>query len=144
MPRDQGGNSLPHVGTQIFFGDLRDRSWRLRCSLRLKARLQNWHLYFFSGADVAFFGVVVVAADSGAVVAPAVGMTATGEPAGGGGAGAGSCPKIVGSPPATHKAFRSRMRCREDGRCGHVGAQDRELRRGVGGRGGGLVDEGCS
>jgi hypothetical protein len=31
---------------------LRDRSWRLRCSLRLKARLQNWHLYFFSGAPV--------------------------------------------------------------------------------------------
>lgn len=32
--------------------DLRERSWRLRCSLRLKARLQNWHLYFFSGALV--------------------------------------------------------------------------------------------
>jgi hypothetical protein len=31
---------------------LRERSWRLRCSLRLKARLQNWHLYFFSGAPV--------------------------------------------------------------------------------------------
>lgn len=31
--------------------DLRDRSCRLRCSLRLKARLQNWHLYFFSGAE---------------------------------------------------------------------------------------------
>lgn len=31
----------------------RDRSCRLRCSLRLKARLQNWHLYFFSGADPA-------------------------------------------------------------------------------------------
>lgn len=29
----------------------RDRSCRLRCSLLLKARLQNWHLYFFSGAD---------------------------------------------------------------------------------------------
>lgn len=33
--------------------NLRDLSWRLRCSLRLKARLQNWHLYFFSGAPVA-------------------------------------------------------------------------------------------
>ena len=33
-------------------GNLRERSWRLRCSLRLKARLQNWHLYFFSGAPV--------------------------------------------------------------------------------------------
>ena len=30
--------------------NLRDLSCRLRCSLRLKARLQNWHLYFFSGA----------------------------------------------------------------------------------------------
>ena len=28
-----------------------DRSWRLRCSLRLKAQLQNWHLYLRSGAD---------------------------------------------------------------------------------------------
>ena len=35
-----------------WLGDLRDRSWRLRCSLLLKARLQNWHLYFFSGAPV--------------------------------------------------------------------------------------------
>lgn len=36
--------------------DLRERSCRLRCSLRLKARLQNWHLYFFSGADVFLAG----------------------------------------------------------------------------------------
>ena len=28
----------------------RERSWRLRCSLLLKALEQNWHLYFFSGA----------------------------------------------------------------------------------------------
>lgn len=32
--------------------DLRDLSCLLRCSLRLNARLQNWHLYFFSGAVV--------------------------------------------------------------------------------------------
>ena len=32
--------------------DLRERSCLLRCSLLLNARLQNWHLYFFSGADV--------------------------------------------------------------------------------------------
>lgn len=32
-------------------GNLRDLSCRLRCSLLLKARLQNWHLYFFSGAS---------------------------------------------------------------------------------------------
>lgn len=28
-----------------------DLSCLLRCSLLLKARLQNWHLYFFSGAN---------------------------------------------------------------------------------------------
>lgn len=31
--------------------NLRDLSCLLRCSLRLKALLQNWHLYFFSGAN---------------------------------------------------------------------------------------------
>lgn len=31
--------------------NLRDLSCLLRCSLLLKARLQNWHLYFFSGAE---------------------------------------------------------------------------------------------
>ena len=36
--------------------DLRERSCLLRCSLRLKARLQNWHLYFFSGAEVFLAG----------------------------------------------------------------------------------------
>ena len=30
---------------------LRDLSCLLRCSLLEKARLQNWHLYFFSGSD---------------------------------------------------------------------------------------------
>jgi hypothetical protein len=39
--------------------NLRDRSCRLLCSLRLKARLQYWHLYFFSGAAAAFRGVDV-------------------------------------------------------------------------------------
>lgn len=33
-------------------GNLRDRSCRERCSERLKALLQNWHLYFFSGGCV--------------------------------------------------------------------------------------------
>ena len=32
-------------------GNLRDLSCLLRCSLLEKARLQNWHLYFFSGSD---------------------------------------------------------------------------------------------
>lgn len=34
--------------------DIRDRSCLLLCSLLLKARLQNWHLYFFSGAREVF------------------------------------------------------------------------------------------
>lgn len=33
---------------------VRDRSWRLRCSLLLKALLQNWHLYLRSGAKAVF------------------------------------------------------------------------------------------
>lgn len=44
--------------------NLRDLSCRLRCSLRLNARLQNWHLYFFSGVLVAFFGVEAEADDA--------------------------------------------------------------------------------
>lgn len=40
---------------------LRDRSCRLRCSLRLNARLQYWHLYFFSGTEAVFLGVLLVA-----------------------------------------------------------------------------------
>lgn len=44
--------------------DSRDRSCRLRCSLLLKARLQNWHLYFFSGADVFFAGELFAVFDA--------------------------------------------------------------------------------
>jgi len=35
--------------------DLRDLSCLLLCSLRLNARLQYWHLYFFSGTPADFF-----------------------------------------------------------------------------------------
>ncbi len=42
--------------------NIRDLSCRLRCSLLLKARLQNWHLYFFSGARVDFLMVFADAA----------------------------------------------------------------------------------
>jgi hypothetical protein len=52
--------------------DLRDRSCRLRCSLRLKARLQYWHLYFFSGAAATFFGVFVVAVAAALAASAAV------------------------------------------------------------------------
>ena len=45
-------------------GYSRDRSCRLRCSLLLKARLQNWHLYFFSGADVFFAGELFAVFDA--------------------------------------------------------------------------------
>ena len=54
---------------------LRDRSCLLRCSLLLKARLQNWHLYFFSGTTEAFrFGVGAEEASVGLVAVAAVGM----------------------------------------------------------------------
>lgn len=54
---------------------VRDRSCLLRCSLRLNARLQNWHLYFRSGcASEAFRGTGVAAADVGrtATLAPGI------------------------------------------------------------------------
>lgn len=50
--------------------DLRERSCLLRCSLRLKARLQNWHLYFFSGAEVFLAGeLLAVPGAEGAICA---------------------------------------------------------------------------
>lgn len=42
-----------------------ERSCLLRCSLLLKARLQNWHLYFLSGASEVFREAGVDAADDG-------------------------------------------------------------------------------
>ena len=55
-----GGVSLAH--------DLRERSCRLRCSLLLKARLQNWHLYFFSGAEVFLAGELLAEGAEGAIL----------------------------------------------------------------------------
>ena len=49
-PAPNNASSIATLGGGL--DDLRERSWRLRCSLLLKARLQNWHLYFFSGAPV--------------------------------------------------------------------------------------------
>jgi len=46
---------------------LRERSCLLRCSLLLNARLQNWHLYFFSGAEVFFAGELDAGAALGAI-----------------------------------------------------------------------------
>jgi hypothetical protein len=49
---------------------VRDRSCLLRCSLLLKARAQNWHLYFLSGCVVDVFrGVGVDAADAAGTTA---------------------------------------------------------------------------
>lgn len=50
---------------------VRDRSCRLLCSLRLKAREQYWHLYFLSGARRVFreAGVEDAAAGAGACAA---------------------------------------------------------------------------
>lgn len=52
----------------------RDRSWRLRCSLLLKALLQNWHLYLRSAGSWAFREVGVDDADGGrtATLAPGI------------------------------------------------------------------------
>lgn len=56
---------------------VRDRSCLLRCSLLLKARLQNWHLYLRSGASDAFRDEGVEAAGGGrtATLAPGILMT---------------------------------------------------------------------
>lgn len=53
---------------------VRDRSCLLRCSLRLKALLQNWHLYLRSGARDAFREEDVEAAGGGrtATLAPGI------------------------------------------------------------------------
>lgn len=53
--RKRGGEGCPEKEDEELH-DLRDRSCLLLCSLRLKARLQNWHLYFFSGAEVFLAG----------------------------------------------------------------------------------------
>lgn len=46
---------------------IRDRSCLLRCSLLLKARWQNWHLYFRSGTREGFREAGVDAASGAAV-----------------------------------------------------------------------------
>ena len=54
--------------------NIRDRSCLLLCSLLLKARLQNWHLYFLSGASEAFRVAGFDAAEDGmtATLAPGI------------------------------------------------------------------------
>ena len=54
--------------------DLRDRSCLLRCSLLLKALLQNWHLYFLSGTSDPFLDAGVDKADVGRTATLAPGM----------------------------------------------------------------------
>jgi hypothetical protein len=62
--------------------NLRDLSCLLRCSLLLKARLQNWHLYFFSGAEAEDLRLIVGEAEPAAgrrvVDDEAAGMAAVG------------------------------------------------------------------
>lgn len=56
--------------------DIRDRSCLLLCSLLLKALLQNWHLYFFSGAREVFreaeAGDSAAGAGTAATLAPGI------------------------------------------------------------------------
>lgn len=81
-PRSDGGSSRKI--------NLRDRSCLLLCSLLLKARLQNWHLYFLSGASEVFRAAGVDAAEDGmtATLAPGIldlivaGCTSSGDPVG--------------------------------------------------------------
>lgn len=60
--------------------NLRERSCLLRCSLLLKALLQNWHLYLRSGASEALREAGVDEADVGrtATLAPGI-LTARGR-----------------------------------------------------------------
>ena len=54
--------------------NLRDLSCLLRCSLLLNARLQNWHLYFFSGVAVDFLVGVAPVTDAAAVAVAVAGI----------------------------------------------------------------------
>ena len=69
-PAKEGGESSLARGAL----HIRDRSCRLRCSLLLKALLQNWHLYFRSGASEGFREAGVDAAEGGrtATLAPGI------------------------------------------------------------------------
>lgn len=62
-------------------GYLRDRSCLLLCSLLLKARLQNWHLYFFSGAEALddFFAEAGEFESAGIAVSVAAGIAVRGR-----------------------------------------------------------------
>lgn len=71
---------------------LRDLSCRLRCSLLLNARLQNWHLYFFSGADVVLRPDEGVAEVAGRTVMAAAGIEKSQRLAAGGTAWIVFCP----------------------------------------------------
>ena len=66
----KGGENEANTSTDEEEGgwNLRDLSCLLRCSLLLKALLQNWHLYFFSGAKADD-------ADDDFLIAAVVGMT---------------------------------------------------------------------
>lgn len=67
-----GGGRDGERGENI--GNVRDLSCLLRCSLLLKALLQNWHLYFRSGTREAFREAGVEEAEVGrtATLAPGI------------------------------------------------------------------------
>lgn len=62
-----GNDSKKANDEYLKINNLRDLSCLLRCSLLLKARLQNWHLYFFSGANDDDDDDLRIAADVAAV-----------------------------------------------------------------------------
>lgn len=59
-PRDSSQNEGKFKRGARNTKNLRDLSCLLRCSLLLKALLQNWHLYFFSGTMDDDFRIVDV------------------------------------------------------------------------------------
>ena len=87
---DQGTSTLQH---------LRDLSCLLRCSLLEKARLQNWHLYFFSGSDD------FLICDDEAVGSTF--MAATGILRRGVGLGLDACPLALLSGPCSERSLKS-------------------------------------
>jgi hypothetical protein len=105
-----GGALVARCGSHV-----RDRSCRLRCSLLLKARLQNWHLYFLSGASDPFRGAGVDEADVGrtATFAPGIfGMFVAFERSRSDGDTMGGCREISGFDGDGGDDNHSKVRCR--------------------------------
>lgn len=74
--KSRGEGRMIHQPQGMECGNIRDLSCLLRCSLLLKARLQNWHLYFFSGAIDDDDDFLMAVADAAVGVMTATGIVA--------------------------------------------------------------------